>query len=37
MRANPKVVIITAAMCQGNMLEPIRDEFPERFFDVGIA
>jgi len=37
MRANPKVVAITAAMCQGNMLEPIRDEFPDRFFDVGIC
>ena len=37
MRANPKVVAITAAMCQGNMLEPVRDEFPERFFDVGIC
>jgi 1-deoxy-D-xylulose-5-phosphate synthase len=24
-------------MCQGNMLEPVRDEFPERFFDVGIC
>ena len=37
MRADPKVVVITAAMCQGNMLEPVRDEFPERFFDVGIC
>jgi 1-deoxy-D-xylulose-5-phosphate synthase len=37
MRANPKVVVITAAMCQGNMLEPIREEFPDRFFDVGIC
>ena len=37
MRANPKVVAITAAMCQGNMLEPVRDEFPDRFFDVGIC
>jgi 1-deoxy-D-xylulose-5-phosphate synthase len=37
MRANPKIVVITAAMCQGNMLEPIRDEFPDRFFDVGIC
>jgi 1-deoxy-D-xylulose-5-phosphate synthase len=37
MRANPKVVVITAAMCQGNMLEPVRDEFPDRFFDVGIC
>jgi 1-deoxy-D-xylulose-5-phosphate synthase len=30
-------VVITAAMCQGNMLEPLRDEFPDRFFDVGIC
>jgi 1-deoxy-D-xylulose-5-phosphate synthase len=37
MRANPKVVAITAAMCQGNMLEPVRNEFPDRFFDVGIC
>ena len=37
MRRNGKVCVITAAMCQGNMLEPIRDEFPDRFFDVGIC
>jgi len=37
MRRNPRVVAITAAMCQGNMLEPVRDEFPSRFFDVGIC
>jgi 1-deoxy-D-xylulose-5-phosphate synthase len=37
MRADPRVVAITAAMCQGNMLEPIRDEFPQRFYDVGIC
>jgi 1-deoxy-D-xylulose-5-phosphate synthase len=37
MQADPRVAVITAAMCQGNMLEPLRDEFPERFFDVGIA
>ena len=37
MRTNPKVVVITAAMCQGNMLEPVRSEFPDRFFDVGIC
>lgn len=37
MRRDPKVVTITAAMCQGNMLEPVRDEFPDRFFDVGIC
>lgn len=37
MRENPRVVTITAAMCQGNMLEPVREEFPQRFFDVGIC
>ncbi len=37
MRSNPSVTVMTAAMCQGNKLEPIRDEFPERFFDVGIC
>jgi 1-deoxy-D-xylulose-5-phosphate synthase len=37
MKAQPQVVILTAAMCQGNMLEPIRDQFPQRFFDVGIC
>ena len=38
MRAkDSRVTVITAAMCQGNMLEPIRDEFPDRFFDVGIC
>ncbi|MGD0900044.1 MAG: 1-deoxy-D-xylulose-5-phosphate synthase, partial [Thermoguttaceae bacterium] len=37
MRADRRVVVITAAMCQGNMLEPVRNEFPERFFDVGIC
>ncbi len=37
MRKNEKVTVMTAAMCQGNKLEPVRDEFPERFFDVGIC
>jgi len=37
MRKNDKVTVMTAAMCQGNKLEPVRDEFPERFFDVGIC
>ena len=37
MHGNPHVVAITAAMCQGNMLEPVREQFPERFFDVGIC
>jgi 1-deoxy-D-xylulose-5-phosphate synthase len=37
MRKNERVTVMTAAMCQGNELEPVRDEFPERFFDVGIC
>ncbi len=37
MRRDPNVVVITAAMCQGNMLQPVRDTFPRRFFDVGIC
>lgn len=37
MRGDKRVVAITAAMCQGTMLEPARDEFPEQFFDVGIC
>jgi 1-deoxy-D-xylulose-5-phosphate synthase len=37
MRCNDRVTVITAAMCQGTKLEPVRDEFPERFFDTGIC
>jgi 1-deoxy-D-xylulose-5-phosphate synthase len=37
MEANPKVVAITAAMCQGNKLEKVRADFPTRFFDTGIC
>lgn len=37
MRKNPRVTVMTAAMCQGNNLEKIRDSFPDRFFDVGIC
>lgn len=37
MRRNDRVTVITAAMCQGNKLEPVREEFPDRFFDVGIC
>ncbi|MGO9109704.1 MAG: 1-deoxy-D-xylulose-5-phosphate synthase [Thermoguttaceae bacterium] len=36
-REGSRAVVITAAMCQGNMLEPIRDQYPDRFFDVGIC
>ena len=34
---NEKVTVITAAMCQGNKLEPVREKYPDRFFDVGIC
>src|SRR5262245_5509110 len=37
MQDNPKVAVLTAAMCQGNKLERIRDAYPDRFFDVGIC
>jgi len=37
MLKNPRVTVLTAAMCQGNKLEVVRDEFPDRFFDVGIC
>ncbi|MCI0331979.1 MAG: 1-deoxy-D-xylulose-5-phosphate synthase [Planctomycetes bacterium] len=37
MTDNPRVTVITAAMCQGNNLERARDLFPDRFFDVGIC
>ena len=37
MQSQPHVTVITAAMCQGNKLEPVRDAFPDRFFDVGIC
>ncbi|MCA9163123.1 MAG: 1-deoxy-D-xylulose-5-phosphate synthase, partial [Planctomycetales bacterium] len=37
MRRDERVTVLTAAMCQGNKLEPVREEFPDRFFDVGIC
>jgi len=37
MRDDPAVAVITAAMCQGNKLEKVREDFPDRFFDVGIC
>jgi 1-deoxy-D-xylulose-5-phosphate synthase len=37
MTDNRRVTVITAAMCQGNNLERVRDTFPDRFFDVGIC
>ena len=37
MVGNPLVTVLTAAMCQGNKLEKVREQFPDRFFDVGIC
>ncbi|MDZ4821039.1 MAG: 1-deoxy-D-xylulose-5-phosphate synthase [Planctomycetota bacterium] len=37
MSKNPLVTVITAAMCQGNKLERVREAFPTRFFDTGIC
>jgi 1-deoxy-D-xylulose-5-phosphate synthase len=37
MADNPRVTVTTAAMCQGNNLEKIRDTFPDRFIDTGIC
>ncbi|HEX3658388.1 MAG TPA: 1-deoxy-D-xylulose-5-phosphate synthase [Pirellulales bacterium] len=34
---NPRVTVMTAAMCQGNNLERVRDAFADRFFDTGIC
>jgi len=37
MEKNPRVTVLTAAMCQGTKLEPVRAKFPTRFFDTGIC
>ncbi|MDA1014787.1 MAG: 1-deoxy-D-xylulose-5-phosphate synthase [Planctomycetota bacterium] len=37
MTRNPKVAVLTAAMCAGNKLDKVRDSFPDRFFDTGIC
>jgi 1-deoxy-D-xylulose-5-phosphate synthase len=37
LRRDPSVTVLTAAMCQGNKLEKVREEFPAQFFDVGIC
>ncbi len=36
-RDNPRLVIITAAMPEGNCLSAVAAEFPQRVFDVGIC
>ena len=37
MQEDDRVVVLTAAMCEGNKLGRIRSDFPERFFDTGIC
>ncbi|MGL6097104.1 MAG: 1-deoxy-D-xylulose-5-phosphate synthase [Fimbriiglobus sp.] len=37
MADDPKVAVLTAAMCQGNKLEKVRADYPARFFDTGIC
>ena len=37
MAEDTKVAVLTAAMCQGNKLEKIRADYPDRFFDTGIC
>ncbi|HEY7315705.1 MAG TPA: 1-deoxy-D-xylulose-5-phosphate synthase [Gemmataceae bacterium] len=37
MQEDPRVTVLTAAMCQGNKLEKVRSDFPTRFFDTGIC
>jgi 1-deoxy-D-xylulose-5-phosphate synthase len=36
-KKDPRVVAITAAMCDNTGLTQFAEQFPERFFDVGIA
>lgn len=36
-KQNQKIVAITAAMAEGTGLKRFREEYPDRFFDVGIA
>jgi 1-deoxy-D-xylulose-5-phosphate synthase len=37
MTKDKTVCVLTAAMCAGNKLEKLRDDFPDRFFDTGIC
>ncbi|MBN1827868.1 MAG: 1-deoxy-D-xylulose-5-phosphate synthase [Deltaproteobacteria bacterium] len=36
-REDRRIVAVTAAMCRGTGLDDFSSEFPDRFFDVGIA
>jgi 1-deoxy-D-xylulose-5-phosphate synthase len=35
--ADPGACVLTAAMCQGNKLEKVREQHPKQFFDTGIC
>ncbi len=37
LRDNPRAVVISAAMVEGNSLSPLVEEFPHRIYDVGIS
>ncbi|MCH2200566.1 MAG: 1-deoxy-D-xylulose-5-phosphate synthase [Fuerstiella sp.] len=37
MTQDSRVCVLTAAMCAGNKLERLRNDFPDRFFDTGIC
>ncbi len=37
MERDKRVVVLTAAMCEGNKLQRVRSDFPDRFFDTGIT
>lgn len=37
MQASSRVCVLTAAMCEGNKLSRVRQDFPDRFFDTGIC
>jgi 1-deoxy-D-xylulose-5-phosphate synthase len=37
LRDNPRVVVISAAMVEGNSLSSLVQEFPQRIYDVGIS
>ena len=37
MNRDSRVAVLTAAMCEGNKLQKIREAHPGRFFDVGIC
>ncbi|HEX4070818.1 MAG TPA: 1-deoxy-D-xylulose-5-phosphate synthase [Planctomycetaceae bacterium] len=37
MSRDTRVTVLTAAMCEGNKLQKVREEFSDRFFDTGIC